>query len=98
MNALKELASASGNDANFAQTHIAAKAPQANPACTGTVSTNNLNVSDGMRCNTVAAWNADKVTVNDNVTVTGALEAHITAPRIANEVTVNGDLAVSGAL
>ncbi len=50
-----------------------------------------------MRCYTVAAWNTDKLIVNDNLTVTWVLEADTIAPRTANEATVNGYFAVSGA-
>ncbi len=81
----------------FVQTQIAEMTPLANHLFTGTVSTNNLDVSTGMRCNTVTAWSADKLTANDNLTVTGVLEADAIAPRTANEATVDGDLAVSGA-
>ncbi len=34
---------------------------------------NILDVSNTMRCNTIAAFYTDQLTVNDNMTITGAL-------------------------
>ncbi len=75
---------------------ITTKGSTCEQSCTKTVSMNNFDVSSAMRCYTVAAWKADKVTVNGNLAITGALHAETIAPRITSEVTANGDLVVTG--
>ncbi len=50
----------------------------------GTATTNNLDISNAMKCNSVSSWNTDKVTVDDSLAVPGVLKADTICSRIAD--------------